>query len=119
MPDAVCQQTARPEIYSAPAKIVYRFIGRRPIFAVDRLGRLTLNSCNIIIPQIERLDIDYITAILNSPAAEFFLTKSFDTEKWLRWHLEELPLPVISPEEQSRIIKSPDRDKLIDELYFG
>ena len=114
-----CQQWAPREIYEAKEKIVYRFIGRRPVFAVDRLGRLSLNSCNIIIPHIAGLDIDYITAVLNSSAVGFFLEKSFACEKWLRWQLEEIPIPVVSREIQKEICNSPNWDQQINELYFG
>lgn len=112
-----CQQSAPLEIYEAKEKIVYRFIGRRPVFAVDRQGRLTLNSCNIIIPRLDGLSIDYITAVLNSSAVGFFLEKSFAAEKWLRWHLEEVPIPRISPELQNEIIQSSDWDEKISVLY--
>ncbi len=111
------QQCAPEEVYRAKEKIVYRFIGRRPVFAVDRLSRLTLNSCNIIIPNIPGLSIDYITAVLNSAAVGFFLEKSFDAQKWLRWHLEEVPIPFIEPERQREILAAKDRDGLIWELY--
>ncbi len=111
------QQCAPEEMYRAKEKIVYRFIGRRPVFAVDRLSRLTLNSCNIIIPDIPGLSIDYITAVLNSEAVGFFLEKSFDAQKWLRWHLEEAPIPYISPERQSEILAAENRDELIWGLY--
>ncbi len=113
------QQCAPPEIYSAKEKIVYSFIGRRPKFAVDRSGRLTLNSCNIIIPEINGLSIDYITAVLNSEAVGFFLEKSFAASKWLRWHLESVPIPFVTPELQREICSSPDWNEKISELYFG
>ena len=112
-----CQQCAPAEIYSAPEKIVYRFIGKRPVFAVDRRGRLTLNSCNIIIPRIDGLDIDYLTAVLNSSAVGFFLEKSFAARKWLRWMLEEVPIPMAPLPLQREIADSADCDSKICELY--
>lgn len=115
---AVFQQCAPEEMYRAPEKIVYRFVGRRPVFAVDRQGRLTLNSCNIIIPHIDGLSIDYITAVLNSECVGFFLEKSFDAAKWLRWHLEEIPIPYIPIERQREILESENREELISALYF-
>ena len=116
---AAFQQCAPEEVYRASEKIVYRFVGRRPVFAVDRLGRLTLNSCNIIIPHIDGLTIDYITAVLNSECVGFFLEKSYDAAKWLRWHLEEIPIPHISLERQREILESENREELISALYFG
>ncbi|MCH5187323.1 MAG: N-6 DNA methylase [Oscillospiraceae bacterium] len=113
------QQCAPEEVYRAPEKIVYRFVGRRPVFAVDRQGRLTLNSCNIIIPHIDGLSIDYITAVLNSECVGFFLEKSFDAAKWLRWHLEEIPIPYIPLVRQREILESENREELISALYFG
>ncbi len=112
-----CQQWAPAEVYSAPEKIVYRFIGKRPVFAVDRQGRLTLNSCNIIIPRIEGLDTDYLTAVLNSSAVGFFLEKSFAARKWLRWMLEEVPIPMAPLPLQREIAASDDWDERIGELY--
>ena len=112
-----CQQSAPLKIYEAEEKIVYRFIGRRPVFAVDRRGRLTLNSCNVIIPKIDGLSIDYITAVLNSSAVGFFLEKSFAAAKWLRWQLEEIPIPHISLERQLDICQSSNWDEEISALY--
>lgn len=113
------QQCAPEWVYRESEKIVYRFIGKRPVFAVDTLGRLTLNSCNVILPRIEGLGTDYIAAVLNSEAVGFFLEKSFDTSKWLRRHLEEVPIPFVSEEIQRRAVENLDRDGFISSLYFG
>lgn len=114
-----CQQAAPEHLYRASEKLVYRFVGRRPVFAVDRLGRLTLNSCNIIVPRVEGLDIDYLAAVLNSTAVGFYMEKTFAAEKWLRWMLEEVPIPMIPAARQREIAASPNWDSMIGELYFG
>ncbi|MGN0901693.1 MAG: N-6 DNA methylase, partial [Succinivibrio sp.] len=49
------QQVAPIEFYRAKEKIVYRFIARYPIAAVDSKGTLTLNSCNLIVPCFENM----------------------------------------------------------------
>ena len=69
------QQTAPEALYRAPEKLLYRFINKQLIFAYDNTGLLSLNSCNILIPQIEGLSIKYVLAILNSSVAQFFFEK--------------------------------------------
>lgn len=103
------QQVAPTEMYRAKEKLLYRFICEVPVFAYDNRQTLSLNSCNILIPQIEGLDIKYILAVLNSSAAAYFITKKFNSVKLLRSHIEALPIPVISAEKQKPFIKKADR----------
>lgn len=97
------QQCADPSFYRAPEKLIYRFINRRLIFAYDNRQVLTLNSANILIPQLRELDIFCILALLNSRIAQFHFSLTFNSCKVLRSHLEALPLPEISEEEQGII----------------
>ena len=46
----------------------------------------------------------YIMAVLNSRIAQFVFYKKFHSVKVLRTHLEQIPIPLISEEEQERII---------------
>lgn len=87
------QQYAPEALYRAPEKLVYRFIGRRPVFALDAEQRLTLNSCNILIPRLEGLDTAYVLAVLNSRVAAFYCGKRFRSVKLLRSHIEAIPIP--------------------------
>ncbi len=98
------QQVAPEEMYRAPEKLLYRFISQVPVFAYDDGQTLSLNSCNILIPEIEGLHIKYILAILNSSVAAYYLSKKFHSVKLLRSHLEDLPIPMVSPEVQEEIV---------------
>lgn len=108
------QQSAPEEIYRAPEKLLYRFIGEAPVFAYDDAGTLSLNSCNILIPQIEGLHIKYILAILNSSVTAFFLQKTFNSVKLLRSHIEAVPIPFASQDIQERITERVNRIMSID-----
>lgn len=99
------QQTAPEQIYRAPEKLFYRFINRQLIFAYDNTGLLSLNSCNIVIPQIPNLSVKYVLAILNSSIAQFFFEKKFHSVKVLRSHLEQIPIPLADEETQKEIVE--------------
>lgn len=102
------QQVAPTEIYRAKEKLLYRFICEIPVFAYDNNQTLSLNSCNILIPQIEGMNMKYILAVLNSSVAAYFINKKFNSIKLLRAHIESLPIPMISAERQNEIIKKVD-----------
>jgi len=103
-----CQQCAPTEYYRAKEKLLYRFIGNRLVFSYDDKQTLSLNSCNILIPQIEGLSTKYILAILNCRATEFYYRKKFRSVKVLRSHLESLPIPYADEEMQNKIISIVD-----------
>lgn len=115
------QQVAPTEIYRTKEKLLYRFICNVPVFAYDDRQMLPLNSCNILIPQIDGLKIKYILAILNSSVVAYFVTKKFNSVKLLRSHIEQIPIPFISMDIQKRIIKKVDcimsSTRNIKELY--
>ena len=75
------------------------------MFAYDDKQTLSLNSSNIVIPQIEGLSIKYILSILNSSIAQFIYDKRFNSVKVLRAHIESIPIPMISANEQAPFIK--------------
>lgn len=99
------QQAAPLEKYQVDTKIVYRFIARQIVAAVDRSGSLTLNSLNIIVPLRLPFSPDYLTALLNSKLLNTFYMYQFFTGKVLTRHLKELPLKVGSANQQSAIEK--------------
>ena len=103
------QQVAPIEIYRAKEKLLYRFISEVPVFTYDNKQTLSLNSCNIVIPEIDGLAIKYVLAILNSSVVAFFISKKFNSVKLLRSHIEQVPIPIVSAEEQDSIIKKVDR----------
>lgn len=102
------QQVAPIEMYRAKEKLLYRFISEVPVFTYDNNQTLSLNSCNILIPQIEGMHIKYVLAILNSSVASFFINKKYNSVKLLRSHIESLPIPMVSIEKQNDIIKKVD-----------
>lgn len=102
------QQTAPVKYYRAKEKLLYRFICSQLVFAYDNRQTLSLNSCNIVIPNIEGMKIKYIMAILNSKIAQFYFKKSFNSVKVLRSHIEQIPIPFVSQTQQDKIIKYVD-----------
>lgn len=118
------QQCAPEKMYRAKEKLLYKFISKKPIFAYDDKQTLTLNSCNILIPKIEGLDIKYILGILNSDIVQFYFEKKFKSVKVLKSHIEQIPIPDVKYQEQIPIINIVDKiilsknntEKLIKEL---
>lgn len=115
------QQVAPTELYRAKEKLFYRFICEVPVFTYDNQQRISLNSCNIVIPEIDDLEIKYILAILNSSVAAFFISKKFNSVKLLRSHIEQMPIPKVSIDVQASIIKKVDNimeaSENIDSIY--
>ena len=98
-------RSAPESMYRAKEKLIYRFISNHLVFAYDDKQTLSLNSSNIVIPQIEGLSIKYILSILNSSIAQFIYEKRFNSVKVLRAHIESIPIPMISYEEQQPFVK--------------
>lgn len=98
------QQVAPVEFYRAKEKLFYKFISNKLIFAYDNNQKLSLNSCNILIPTFKDLDIKYIMAVLNSSVAQFVFQKQFNSIKVLRSHIESIPIPVCEDCFQQKII---------------
>ena len=99
------QQIAPIELYRAKEKLLYRFVGERPVFAYDNKQRLTLNSCNIVIPSVEGLDMRYIMAVFNSRVIGFWHRRYNHSMKLLRTHIEGFPIPVASSGQQQEVIR--------------
>ncbi len=115
------QQAAPEAMYRAKEKLLYRFICEVPVFTYDNNQTLSLNSCNILIPQIEGMSIKYVLAILNSSVAAYFFYKKYNSVKLLRSHIEAMPMPMVSTEKQNEMIEKVDlmlaADGKIDILY--
>ena len=107
------QQTAPEHIYRTAPKLLYRFISRELVFACDKQGVLSLNSCNTVIPHIEELDIRYIMAVFNSRTAQFFFDKCFNSVKVLRRHLEAIPIPLAEKSIQEKIVSDVEKLSVI------
>ena len=98
------QQTAEASFYRCGEKLIYKYISNRLIFACDRNQRLTLNSVNILIPQIDGVDMKVIMALFNSELYQYIFQKKFSSVKVLRNHIEELPVPELSGFQHQSII---------------
>lgn len=115
------QQVAPVGMYRAPEKLLYRFICDTLVFAYDDRQTLSLNSCNILIPEIPGLSVKYVLAVLNSSVAAFFCQQNFNSVKVLRSHLEAIPVPVVPGKVQQEITAIVDRimepAAMVSELY--
>ena len=107
------QQCAPEWKYRVPSKIVYRFINRNLIFALDKKRRLTLNSANIIIPDSTELEEwkmsqgDIVT-LFNSEVFNFIYKKRFNSVKKLKSQLTQMPL--MQPEKLASLLSPADLD---------
>ena len=120
------QQTAPSEKYRAPEKLVYKFISSNLVFAYDDKQSLTLNSANILIPQIENYPIKVVLGFLNSKLFNYYYRKKFNSIKILRGDIEQLPLPNLSNNklyeiEQlvNKIINDVEAIERLDEYIFN
>ncbi len=97
------QQVAPQHLYQQKNKVLYRFIGKKLTFAIDRSGYYTLNNINGFIPSIEELNTETIVSLLNSDLIQYYYENNFFTVKVLKGNLERLPLKRISRENQEKI----------------
>lgn len=102
------QQVAPVERYRAKEKLIYKFISKNLVFAYDDRQRLTLNSANIVIPNIPDYPIKVIAALFNSSLYQFIFQKKFSSIKVLRNHIEQMPLPLWDDEVFNTIIRLVD-----------
>lgn len=98
------QQVAPVRMYKAPEKLFYRFISETPVFAYDDKQLLSLNSCNILIPHVSGIDMKYILAVLNSRVISYYYMNKYNSNKMLRQHIENIPLPIPDYNSQHEII---------------
>ena len=103
------QQVAPLEKYNAKEKLIYKFISKNLTFAYDGRQRLTLNSANVLIPQVPNYPIKVIAALFNSSLYQFLFQKKFSSIKVLRSHLEALPLPLWDKKTFSKIVVLVDK----------
>jgi len=119
------QQAAPREKYQAAAKIVYRFIAREIIAAVDYSGSLTLNNLNIILPLRLPFPLEYLVGLLNSKLLNTLYMYKFFTGKVLTRQLKQLPLRLGKAEAVTVLAKKlaqgegsiAEMDQLVYDLY--
>lgn len=107
------QQVALDEIYRAPEKLVYKFINNRLIFAYDDQQRLTLNSANILLPNVATHSLKTVLAYLNSELFQYLNQILFASSKVLRGNLEQLPFVKLSVSERVQL------EELVDSRLAG
>jgi predicted RNA methylase len=116
-------QQAAPRAAYARHKVVYRFVSSHPVAAVDRGGRLTLNSANAFAVDDEALELDFVAAWLNAAPVRWLHRARWAMPRVLRSHLERLPLPTVTERERCAIaaaaLASDDarRDTLMMDAY--
>jgi len=103
--NSALQQVAPKYFYKTKNKIVYKFIGKKLTFAIDPKGYYTLNNVNGFIPDTENLSAEYLLALLNSQAIQYYYEKSFFTVKVLRGNLEKLPLIMVPKADMKTVSK--------------
>ncbi len=106
------QQVAKEWIYRAPEKLIYKFISNSLVFAYDREQCLTLNSANILIPNLPGISTKAALAFLNSHVFQYIFKKR-STHKVLRGDLETFPFPKISLRQAHEI------EQMVDAILAG
>ncbi|MCI5049665.1 MAG: N-6 DNA methylase [Rickettsiales bacterium] len=87
------QQVAPLELYTAPCKIIYKFISSDIVFYYDCKQRFMLNSANMIIVNEHQLaSTEKIVGYFNLDLINWFHQKLYDTHKVLRSNLEQVPI---------------------------
>ena len=82
---------------------------------MDDDGLLSLNSANIILPEIEGYSSAYIMAVLNSDIMSFYYRNRFRNFKILRSCLEQLPIPICSVQDREiveKLVKNKEYDAI-------
>ncbi len=102
------QQSAPLSFYKANPKLIYKFISDKLIFSYDDKGVFTLNSANIVIIE-GSYSMKVYAALFNSPLYSFVFKKKFNSIKVLRSHIESLPIPVLSHNQETVIERYFDR----------
>lgn len=88
-------QQVAPITYYRQPKIVYKFISDKIVCVFDGDNRLTLNSANIFIPNLD-YPMKTIVCLFNSKLYTFIYKKKYHSKKVLRSHIESFPLPEFS-----------------------
>jgi hypothetical protein len=100
-------QQAPPMSLFLEKKIVYKFISKKIVSAVDESGSLTLNSANFIIVKNTGLPEEYVSAILNSSIInELYMKKNGAPLKVLKKALQDLPIFIFKKALIAKIVKN-------------
>ena len=120
------QQVAKDEIYRAKPKLVYKFISKKLVFAVDESASLFLNSANILVPKVPNMSVKSVSAFLNSELYQYLYMKLFREIKILKGNLLQLPFPEIDSKTDKVIsgmvddvISGKTDDKKLQDFIYG
>lgn len=102
------QQIAPIEIYKTKPKLIYKFISKKLVFALDNEWVFSLNSANIVIPKID-YPIKVILALFNSELYQTVFQNKFKSIKVLKQHIQQLPLPILETQHIKNIEKMVDK----------
>lgn len=86
------QQVSKEYHFRKKNKLIYKFISNSLKFAVDRSGRVHLNSVNGYYLEKNEYTPEFLAALLNSRLINFYFTHHFFTRRVLRGDLEMLPI---------------------------
>lgn len=100
------QQVAPEAYYRAPKKLVYKVISKNLLFALDDTQSLTINSANIVIPNVPTLSIESVLGLLNSNLYSYLNKKLFGEIKTSKLNLQNLPFPEFSASENGRLTRA-------------
>ena len=115
------QQASPLNKFRTPEKLIYKFISSKLVFAWDDKQHLTLNSANVLIPQLEGYPMKAIAALFNSALYQFIFKRKYFTHKVLRSHIENLPLPLLDTGQLNSLSAYYDKLNLAsydDELFL-
>jgi len=107
------QQFPNNNIFERPEKLLYKFVSKELVFSYDDKQRISLNSANVLIPNLEHMSIKVSLAFLNSRVFKYIFKKKFGTFKILKGNLVELPFPVLNVET------SIEFEKLVNDVLNG
>lgn len=120
------QQVAKDEIYRATPKLVYKFIAKKLVFAVDETSALFLNSANILVPNIPNMSVKSVVAFLNSELYQYLYMKLFREVKILKGNLLQIPFPKIDSKTDKmicdrvdNIISGKSDDKSLQDFIYS
>lgn len=107
------RQAAPDRKFKVPEKLLYRFISKELVTAIDRSGSYTLNNTNFLIPVSLPISLRTLSALLNSILLNTYYMYHFFTGKVISAHLCLMPLRV-PPAEMAQEI-----DQLVERLEQG
>ncbi len=87
------QQVAKPELFRADRKLIYKFISSNLVFYCDTEQRFLLNSANFVIPEDDfPVACNVLAEFLNCQLVNWLFRIQFETHKVLKADLGTIPI---------------------------